>query len=863
LLDQIKQLFELYRQETDEAKRAAIYRQIDTISYEASKFAIPNEYDKMMKFIGAQGTNAATSNDYTIYQENIPANQLENWAIVQADRFAHPVLRLFHTELETVYEEKNRSLTSDSRKANEVMLAALYPNNPYGQQTTLGSTEHLKNPSIKNIEDFYNTYYVPNNMAVSLSGDFDFDEAIAIIDNYLGKLKAKKVPTYQVPVEAPITTPVEKEVTGLEAEFVYVAFRMDIPANSKEIYLLNMLDNIISNGKAGLIDLNLNQQQVVYTASSFPYTLCDNSAYVLYGKPKTGQTLEEVKALLLKQVELLKAGDFDNTLLESSINNMRLTEMRQLESNSARAMMPARAFQNNIAWADAAVALTAYDKITKEDIINFTKKHFNQNYVVIYKRQGTPTDNPKVKKPAITPIVINREAQSEFFMALKARKSTDISPVFVDFQKDINFLKINNIDLLYKSNTENQTFIFTMRFPSGELNDLYLPLAAEYFDFLSTSKQSAEELQKAFYQLACTQSIRCDDEYTDIIISGLSANFEKALSLTMGLLKGAKPDAAALQNLVADELKQRTDAKSNQNAVLGALTAYGEYGSELKKYNLSETELKSLEPQKLISSLQALLKLQPEILYYGNEKPETLTALIKKHYQPLRSYLTPPPAKKFELLPVTENSVLFAPYDAEQSRLVTYSRGNKFDKSIYPLVTMYNQYFGGGMNAIVFQEMREKRSLAYTAQSVYRTPSKTDDYYYNFSFIGTQNDKMIDALEAFNDLFDNMPASQTAFDLAKEGAKTAIATSRITKANILYTYLRNKKLGYDYDYRKDVYNAINNFTLQDVVGFNQQYIKGKPKTYFILARESAVDFEAVEAKFGKVTKLSLEDIFGY
>ncbi|MDR1113240.1 MAG: insulinase family protein, partial [Bacteroidales bacterium] len=677
------------------------------------------------------------------------------------------------------------------------------------------------------------------------------------------KLRSKKTPVYQVPAEAAITAPIEKEVIGLEAAFIYVAFRMDIPANSKEIYLLNMLDNILANGKAGLIDLNLNKQQTVYSASGFPYTLCDNSAYVLYGKPKTGQTLEEVKELLLKQVDLLKAGDFDNTLLESAINNMRLTEMRQLESNSARAMMMARAFQNNIPWSEAAVALTAYDKITKEDIINFAKKHFNQNYVVIYKRQGTPTDNPKVTKPAITPIVINREAQSEFFMALKTRKTTALSPVFVDFKKDINFLKINNINLLYKSNTENQTFIFTMRFPSGELNDLYLPLAAEYFDYLNTDKQSAEAIQKAFYQLACSQSIRCDDEYTDITISGLSTNFEKALTLTMDLIKGAKPDAMALQNLVADELKQRTDAKSNQNAVLGALTAYGRYGPELRKYNLNETELKNIEPQKLIHSLQSLLKLQPEILYYGNEKPEALIALIKKHYQPLRSYLAPPPAKKFELLSVVENNVFFAPYDAEQSQLVIYSRGDKFNKSIYPTVTMYNQYFGGGMNAIVFQEMREKRSLAYTAQSRYITPNKADGYYSNYSFIGTQNDKMVDALETFNDLFDNMPASQTAFDLAKEGAKTSIATNRITKASVLYNYLTNKKLGYDYDYRKDLYNAIDKFTLQDVLDFNQQYIKGKPKTYFILARESAVDFGAIEAKFGKVTKLNLEDIFGY
>ena len=233
LLDEIERQFEVYRRTHEKRDRDSIYRIIDSLSYVASGYAIPNEYDKMMKFIGSQGTNAATSNDYTVYIEDIPANQLENWAYIQADRFANPVFRIFHTELETVYEEKNRSLSSDSRKASEAMLNALFPNNPYGQQTTLGSTEHLKNPSLTNIRRFFDTYYVPNNMAVCLAGDFDYDEAIAIIDKYFGQLKSKEVPHYAIAKEKPITTPVVREVTGHEAEFVTVSFRLDLPANPR------------------------------------------------------------------------------------------------------------------------------------------------------------------------------------------------------------------------------------------------------------------------------------------------------------------------------------------------------------------------------------------------------------------------------------------------------------------------------------------------------------------------------------------------------------------------------------------------------------------------------------------------------
>ncbi|MEG1555305.1 MAG: insulinase family protein [Bacteroidales bacterium] len=650
---------------------------------------------------------------------------------------------------------------------------------------------------------------------------------------------------------------------GLEAENIRVAFRMDLPANSKEIYVLNMLDNILSNGKTGLIDLNLNQQQKVYSASGFAYVLCDNSSYILTGKPKTGQTLDEVKDLLLAQIELVKQGSFSDDIMTASINNLRLSEMRQLESNQARAMMMANAFMNNIPWNDACKSIEYYSKITKQDVIDFAKKHFNNNYVVVYKRQGTPDDVEKVNKPAITPIHVNRDAESEFFKKIKNNKVKSIEPVFVDFQKEITFLNYNNVPVLYVQNKENKIFTITFRYKVGELNDLRFPIATDYFDYLGTSKYSAEELKEEFYKLACNLTIRSHDNNSNIVISGLSDNFEKALSLAMELLTDAQPNKVALENLVSDLLKQRNDAKSNQQAILNALRSYSEYGPELSKYALSETQLNALTDEELIKVVQQYLTYKPEILYYGPEDTKTLLNIIGKVYKTPKTFATPQPKKLFEPLLVTQNSVFFAPYEAKQARLVTYNRGNKFNKDLNSIIMMYNQYFGGGMNAIVFQEMREKRSLAYTAQSRYVTPAEKDEYMYNFSFIATQNDKIVDAFTAFNELFNDMPHSQTAFQLAKEGAKTAIETNRITKAPILYTYIGNRELGYDYDYRKDFYNAIDKFTLKDLVEFNHLYIKDKPKTYMILSKEDDVDFKTVEEKFGKVTKLTLEQIFGY
>ena len=122
---------------------------------EASKLAIPNEYDKLMSAIGADGTNAFTSYDMTVYTDEIPSNQIDNWAKIQSDRFANAVIRGFHTELETVYEEYNMSLTDDGGRMFDSLMVALYPHHPYGMHTVLGTQEDLKNPSITNIKNYY------------------------------------------------------------------------------------------------------------------------------------------------------------------------------------------------------------------------------------------------------------------------------------------------------------------------------------------------------------------------------------------------------------------------------------------------------------------------------------------------------------------------------------------------------------------------------------------------------------------------------------------------------------------------------------------------------------------------------------
>ena len=295
MLDEIERLFEVYRQTSDEGERAEIYHRIDSISYEASKIAIPNEYDKLMSVIGAQGTNAFTSQDMTVYVEDIPSNEVENWARIEADRFKNPVIRGFHTELETIYEEKNMSLTSDSRKVSEALDAALFPHHPYGTQTVLGTQEHLKNPSITNVKNYHKTYYVPNNMAICLSGDFDPDTMVGIIEKYFGDMQPNpELPQLQFEKEKPITAPVVKKVYGLEAENITLGWRLP-EATDKSNDVANIVSSILYNGQAGLIDLDLIQQQKVLSAYAYNSSQPDYGSFVVSARPKDGQTLDQVR----------------------------------------------------------------------------------------------------------------------------------------------------------------------------------------------------------------------------------------------------------------------------------------------------------------------------------------------------------------------------------------------------------------------------------------------------------------------------------------------------------------------------------------------------------------------------------------
>jgi predicted Zn-dependent peptidase len=863
-LDKIEALYETYRKTTDVTKRKAIYHQIDSVSGAAAKFAIANEYDKMLGSIGAKGTNAYTSVEQTVYVNDIPANQLEKWLTIEGERYRNPVLRLFHTELEAVYEEKNRGLDNDGNKMFEALFAGLFRNNTYGTQTTIGTIDHLKNPSITKIKKYYQDYYVPNNMAICLSGDLDPDATIKMIDAKFGKLPVKPVPAYIPGKEEPITKPIVKEVYGPDAETMMMGYRFG-GAGTNDADMVNIIDKILYNGNAGLIDLNLNQSQKVLSANSGVEVMKDYTAHIIAADAREGQSLEEVKNLLLTQIELVKKGEFPEWLLSAIITDMKLKQTKAYESNAARADAFVTAFIMGESWDKYVGTINRLSKITKQQVMDFAKKNYTDNYVVVYKHTGEDKNVQKVDKPIITPVEVNRDSQSPFVKELLATKEQELQPVILNYKQDIKTAKIDNkVTINYKKNTENNTFDLYYIVEMGNNNDKKIGTAIDYLQYLGTSKYTPAALQQEFYKLGCSFGVNNSDEQVYVSLSGLTENFDKAVALFESLLADAQPNKEALNNLVGDILKKRADAKLSKSTILfKAMNAYGQYGANSPfTHVLTEAELKALKPEELIAKIKELTSFEHHILYYGPSSLETVTASLDKLHK-IPATLKPVPASdKFVEQPVEENTVYVVNYDMKQAEIIMMSKGEQYNKDNAAAGALFNEYFGGGMSSVVFQDMRESKALAYSVFSTYRTPNNKSRAHYAFSYIGTQADKLPEAMKGMTALLNDMPESEVLFNAAKDAVIQKIRTERITKSDILFNYERAQKMGLDYDIRKDVFEKVPAMTMNDVKVFHDKYMKNKKSIYLILGDKNKLDMETL-SKYGKVKFLSLDEIFGY
>ncbi|WP_413514025.1 M16 family metallopeptidase [Myroides odoratus] len=862
LIKKISDLYEQHKNETNPEKKKAIYKRIDEISKEASQYAVANEYDKSVASIGASGTNAHTWFEETVYKNVIPSNELEKFLIIEKERFSQLVLRLFHTELEAVYEEFNRGQDNDYWASHEKMMALLFPTTHYGTQTTIGTSEHLKNPSMVAIHNYFDQYYVPNNIAVVLVGDIQFDETIQLVNQYFGAMQKGTQPKEYVAVEQPIQGIKVGEVFSPQAERVEMGFRLGGAKTSDALYVA-MIDMLLSNGQAGLIDLDINQKQRALYAGSSPMIMKDYSVHQLTGMPNEGQTLDEVRDILLEQIDKIKKGEFDEWLLQAVINELRKNSMKALEDNDAMATEMYQTFIQGRSWEEAVSEIDRMEKITKADIIRFANEHYKDNYAIIYKRQGENKDLVRVENPGITPIDLNRDSESEFYKALNKVAVKDIQPEFVDFTKALKREQIGKIKTTLYSidNVTNDLATVTYLTPIGSDHDKKLSLALGYLDYIGTNTYFAADIRKEFYKLGIDYSLNTGTDKSYITISGLKENIPAGIKLLEHLLKDAKADQEAYDNLVDQILKSRFDAKTSKGGIQRALNSYIVSGNQLSRFKdiLSEAELKAIKPTELVGLLHTFFDYNQEAFYYGNDIAKVKKAIVADHNLGKGKAV---PVKKEYAEPATDGTVYFAPYDMVQAEISYRGRESKFNKDLLATSSVFNSYFGGGMASVVFQEIRESKSLAYSAYAYYANAGKLDKYNYVMAYVGTQANKLPQAVDAMMELMNDMPQAQNQFENAKNSALKNIATQRYTKAQIFYYWLSLQERGINYDINKDIYKQTQEMKMTDLVHFFNQYVKGKTFNVGLLGKKENLDWEAVK-KFGTIKELTLEDLFGY
>jgi len=860
-LDRITELYEIHFHETDEQRRAEIYAEINETSQQAARYAVANEIDKVYTSMGASALNAHTWHEETVYRVALPSNRLEHWATLESHRFRDPVFRLFHTELEVVYEEKNRTLDNRARVSSYALSDLLYPNHPYGQQPTIGLADHLKNPSLLYIQEYFDTWYVPNNMAIMISGDINIEEAIRIIAEQFGDWEPRPLPTVGPWPEDDINAVRSRTVQYPGQEEVRMAFRT-VPHGHPDQEALILLDMILDNRTAGLINLNLNQRQRVQSAGASPEFLNDYGSQRLWGSPRSGQTLEEVEQLLLEQLELIRRGEFDDWLLDAIVNDFRRMEKRALESNTSRVGSMRQAFLTFSDWQYHVSRIQRMERVTRQDIIDVANRYFrDDNYVVVYRRNG-PADIPEVEKPQIDPVDIDPERQSQFAIRLLEMPVEPIEPQFIEEGRDYEVIAFApGVPLYYAENPLNDLFTFSITVETGIEHDKYLGLAAALLDKAGTSDLDPEDLQKQWYRLGSNFNINAGANSTTISISGLDYNFADSLALMLRLVNDPVTDDETLEELKDSVLKARQDRREDPGAIQQALFLYNRYGNDSPMLSGADSEdIRQATRDQLLSLIPELLQYEHTMTYTGSLSPERLIPIVQQHHTPSAELRTPPPYRFRRTQTFSSDRILAVNRETAQAQVRIEFPDDEFNETMTVPSSLYNNYFGLGMSSVIFQEMREARALAYSASARYAQGSRLDDENLVLGAIGTQNDKTAEALEHFLYLFDNLPVSEERFLETQESLVNRYRTARIGFRQIPGTVRTWQRQGLESDPRPARYQQLLESELQTLIDFHQGHVADRPKLISIVGDLQRMDMDTL-ALFGPVTELHIDDIF--
>ena len=859
-LDSIDLMYDKLHETTDAGERAAIQQKINELSLASTDYAIPNEVDVILTKMGGTGLNAGTAYDQTMYFNAFPANQIGKWMDVYVERFRYPVFRLFQSELETVYEEKNMYGDEPIEAFKDYFFKEIFGEHPYGRPV-IGLTEHLKNPQTSRMREFFNTYYVANNMTLILVGDFNIDEIEPMVAEKFGTWRSGEIPAQPEFTLPEFKGQTLKEVNLTPIKMGVLAWR-GVKVSDPDYLPLSIACNIFSNGETGLMDKDMLDGNIM-AAMLMPLSLEDHGANIIFYVPKLlVQSHEDAEKYIFASLEKLKNGEFSDDLFEAIRTNMLKEREQTLEDLNSLAYLFLELEERGMSYDDYLAETERIKNITKAEIVEIANKYYGEDYLDIRSKRGSaPKD--KVDKPNWKPIEAkNTDAKSDFAKMIEAEEVPAVTPQVIEFGKDVEITNVNDCFTMFSTkNPYNEIFNLTITHNFGTIDDPDLNRAINYWSMQGTESMSFEEFSLELQKLGAQIILSANQSNCNVIIEGFEKDLDRILTLCEEKLYKPANDEKKKDIVYEQEMIEEETLKEDASEWAQAVRQYALYGE--KSSYLAETPIKKWKKrsgEELLNEVKNAINHSGEVLFIGNIDNQKVVEAVKTHNLVKDDVIKSEKNFKTEQN-YNDNQVFFAHNKKfRQSNIFIHVPSEILDKNDKAVSQVFNKYFGTDMYSIVFQEVREFRSLGYTAYSYFmydylnRKPGNL------FAFLGTQSDKTNEGIDVLRGLITDMPERLEKFNASKDALIMSRASEYVGFRSIPTTVSSWVEQGYDHDPRLETTEIIKKTEFKDVFDFYKRNVSSRPVIIMMSGNKKQFDLKALE-KYGTVKELKYKEIF--
>ena len=867
LLDSIAMKYDELAMTEDTAARARLQKEINELSIRSSEYVIPNEFNRLINRFGGSGLNAATSYDATIYFNTFSPQYMVQWAEINSERLINPVFRLFQSELETVYEEKNMYGDFIGGQVMDTLMARYFGPHPYAYPI-IGSTKNLKNPRLTEMHKFFEDYYVASNMALILSGDFDAQQVMPILEKAFSRIRSGNAPKQEKVMLPPFngreTMKVKFPIPFIKA--MGLGFR-GVSANHEDQVALNIAVNLLNNANGtGYLD-KLMVEHKLMGALAINESMNEAGILAVAIMPKLLiQSYSSAEKMVWDEINRVKNGDFSDEMF----NSLKLEQKRQyassLENIDSRATVMMNLFSQGKSWNDYLNEVARIESITKEDVVRVAQKYFSNNYLCVTKSTGKyPKDN--LPKPAFSPVVPrNADASSSYAKQLEKIPEQQVAPRIIDFEKDVKTSKLTPLVTLYTTpNPLNDIFTLNISYGIGALEQPELMQLTNYLQLLGTESLSFEQFRSRLQSIGSTLAFDVTPDAFVMKVTGFDNHIDETMELVGDFIRHAKADDKKLRQIVDDaKVSEKAFFKSGDNVASALLeqVKYGDQSRYLRKLSLSQ--IKKLKGKDMLAIYDKVRSVQCDLHYCGTLPVEKVIGTIRQHLPLERTTIASNSPYYRELKQYDRPTVFFIDMpDMAQSIVYGYVKGDPVDdKASRHASRLFSVYFGGDMSSLMFQEIREFRSFAYRTSGRYQLPNHAHKGTAGSftAMLSTQSDKTLDALGVLDSLIREMPLKPERVEAVKQTLVNRINNDYPPFRNLSEKVASARMEGFDRDPAEEFLRDIATMDMQDISRFYREQISGRPVVYVIAGNRKHIDMKKL-AEYGTIIKVKKKDIY--